>query len=80
MNEPGIKENHAILKHTQTIVMFESKHQKLKQITKVNVTADMPHRDRYVTFDNIAHNTTYHQSLKCTLTEISHGRLITYKL
>ena len=60
MKTMGIKVSHATVKHGQTIGMIERSHQKLKQILKINV---------------LAHNTTYHQTLKCTPTELFHGRV-----
>ena len=71
----GIKIDHANVKHAQTIGMVERSHQKLKQILKINNSADSPPGDRYVNIAVMAHNTTYHQSLKCTPSEVFHGRI-----
>ena len=55
--------------------MIKRSHQKLKQTLKLNVSADRPQRDRYVNIAVMAHNTTYHQTLKCTPTELFHRRV-----
>ena len=75
MKTIGIKVFHARVKHAQTIGMIERSHQKLKQILQINVSADSPQWDRYVNIAVMAHNTTYHQTLKCTPTEIFYGRV-----
>ena len=74
MSESGSKINHATLKHAQTIGMIERNQQKLKQILQVNVAAHKSHWDRYVNLAIMAHNAAYHQSLKCTPTEICNDR------
>ena len=66
--------SHATIKHAQTIGMVERTHAKLKKILKISVNADRPQWDRYVDIGIMAHNTTYHDSLKCSPTEIFHGR------
>ena len=71
----GIIIEHATIKHAQTIGVIERNHQRLKQILKINVAADSPQWDRYVNFAVMAHNTTYHSSLKCTPSEVFHGRV-----
>ena len=75
MKTAEIKIDHATVKHAQTIGMVERSHQKLKQILKINVFADSPQWDRYVNIAVMAHNTTYHQSLKCAPSEVFHGRI-----
>ena len=75
MEKAGIKVSHATIKHAQTIGMIERSHQRLKQILKINVSADRPQWDRYVNLSVMAHNTTYHQTLKCSPTEVFHGRV-----
>ena len=75
MKTAGIKIDHATVKHAQTIGMLERSHQKLKQNLNLNVSADSPQWDRYVNIAVMAHNTTYHQSLKCTPSEVFHGRI-----
>ena len=55
--------------------MVERNHQKLKQFLNINVVAEKPHWDRYVNLAILAHNTTYHQSLKITPTEILRGHI-----
>ena len=67
--------SHATIKHAQTIGMVERTHAKLKKILKISVNADRPQWDRYVDIAIMAHNTTYHDSLKCSPTEIFHGRI-----
>ena len=67
--------SHATIKHAQTIGMVERSHAKLKKILKISVNADRPQWDRYVDIAILAHNTTYHGSLKCSATEIFHGRV-----
>ena len=42
---------------------------------KINVAADSPQWDKYVNLADMAHNTTYHQSLKCTPSEVFHDRV-----
>ena len=71
----GIIIEHATIKHAQTIGVTERNHQRLKQILKINVATDSPQWDRYVNFAVMAHNTTYHSSLKCTASEVFHGRV-----
>ena len=66
--------SHATIKHAQTIGMVERTHAKLKKILKISVNADRPQWDRFVDIAIMAHNTTYHDSLKCSPTEIFHGR------
>ena len=46
-----------------------------KKILKINVIADRPQWDRNVEIAIMAHNTIYHDSLKCSPTEIFHGRV-----
>ena len=70
----GIEISHATVKHAQTIGMVERSHAKLKKILKIHVNVDRPQWDRYVDIAIMAHNTTYHTSLKCSPTEIFHGR------
>ena len=67
--------SHVTIKHAQTIGMVERTHAKLKKILKISVNADRPQWDRYVDIAIMAHNTTYHDSLKCSPTEIFHGRI-----
>ena len=55
--------------------MIERSHQKLKQIFKIIVSADRPQWDRYVNIAYMAHNTTYHQTRKCSPNEVLHGRV-----
>ena len=56
--------------------MIERSHQRLKHILKINVSADRPQWDRYVNLAvMMAHNTTYHKTLKCSPTEVFHGRV-----
>ena len=54
--------------------MVERSHAKLEKILKIHVNVDRPQWDRYVDIAIMAHNTTYHTSLKCSPTEIFHGR------
>ena len=75
MKTIGIKMPYGTVEDAQTIGMIEKSHQKLKQILKINVSADRPQWDRYVNIAVMAHNTAYHQTLKCTPTEICHGRV-----
>ena len=75
MNKAGIKVSHTTIKHAQTIGMIERSHQRLKQILKINVSVDRPQWDRYINLAVMAHNTTYHQTLKCSPTEVFHGRV-----
>ena len=75
VDKTGIKVSHATIKHAQTIRMIEMSHQRLKQILKINVSADCPQWDRYLNLAVIAHNTTYHQTLKCSPTEVFHDRV-----
>ena len=70
----GIEISHATIKHAQTIGMVERSHAKLEKILKIHVNVDRPQWDRFVDIAIMAHNTTYHVSLKCSLTEIFHGR------
>ena len=67
--------SHATIKHAQTIGMVEKTLAKMKKILKISVNAERPHWDRYVDIAIMAHNTTYHDSLKCSPTEIFHGRI-----
>ena len=73
MDKAGNKVSHATIKHAQTIGMIERSHQRLKQILKINVSADRSQWDRYVNFAVMPHNTTYHQTLKCSPTEVFDG-------
>ena len=75
MASAGIKIEHASVKHAQTIGMVERSHQKLKQILKINISADSPQWHKYVNLAVMAHNTTYHQAIRCTPTEVFHGRV-----
>ena len=54
--------------------MQNLKNAKLKKILKIHVNVDRPQWDRYVDIAIMAHNTTYHTYLKCSPTEIFHGR------
>ena len=74
-NTADIHISRATIKHAQTIGMIERTHAKLKNILKISVNADRPQWDRYVDIAIMAHNTTYHDSLKCSPTEIFHGRI-----
>ena len=47
---------------------------KIQKILKINVSADQPQWDQYVIIAVMALNTTYHTSLKCSPTEVFHGR------
>ena len=75
MESAGIKIEHASVKHAQTIGMVERSHQKLKQILKINISADSPQWHKNVNMAVMAHNTTYHQAIRCTPTEVFHGRV-----
>ena len=68
--------SHATIKHAETIGMVERSHAKLKKILKINVNADRPQWDRYVDIAIMAYNTTYHDSLKCSPTEIFRGKVL----
>ena len=70
----GIEISHATIKQAQTIGMVERSHAKLKKIIKIHVNVDRPQWGRYVDIAIMAHNTTYRASLKCSPTEIFHGR------
>ena len=63
--------SHATIKHAQTIGMVERTHANLKKILKISVNADRLQCDRYVDIAIMAHNTTYHDSLKCSPTDFS---------
>ena len=76
MNKAGIKVSHARIKHTQTIGIIERSRQRLKkQISNMSVSADRTQWDRHVNLTVMAHNMTYHQTLKRTPTEIFQGRV-----
>ena len=75
MRTAGIQIEHATVKHAQTIGMVERSHQRQKLILKINVAADSPQWDKCVNLAVMAHNTTYHQALKCTPSEVFHGRV-----
>ena len=70
MEITGIK-----IKHTQTLGMIKRSHVKLKKILEINVNLDKFQGGRYVDLFIMAHNTTYHTSIKCSPTEIFHGRI-----
>ena len=72
--ETGITIKHATIKHAETIGMTERTHQELKTILKINISADQRQWDQDVNIAVMAHNTTYHNSVKCASTEIFHGR------
>ena len=55
--------------------MIERSRQRLKQISKISVSADRTQWDRYVNLAVIAQNMTYHQTLECTPTEMFQGRV-----
>ena len=78
MDKAGIKVSHATIKHAQTIGMIERSHERLKQILKINVSADRPQWDRYVNLAVMAHNMTYQQTLKCSPTNVFHGCGVPY--
>ena len=75
IDKAGIKVSHATIKPVQTIGMIERSLQRLKQILKINVSADCPQWDRYVNLAVMARNSTYFQTLKCSPTEVFHGRV-----
>ena len=75
MDKVGIQVSHATIKHAQTVGMIERSHQRLNKILKINVSADRPQWDRYVNLAVMAHNPTYHQTLKRSSTEVFHGRV-----
>ena len=54
--------------------MVEIGHAKFKKILKVRVNVNRSQWDRYVDTKIMAHNTMYDASLKCSPTEIFHGR------
>ena len=78
MKTAGITIEHATVKHAQAIVMVEYSHQRLMHILKINVSADSLQWDKYVNLAVMAHNTTFHQSLMCTPSEVFHG-MISFK-
>ena len=55
--------------------MIERSHKRLKEILKINVAEHAQRWDQYVKFAVMAHNTTYHTSIRCTPSEIFHGRV-----
>ena len=75
MRTAGIQIEQATVKHAQTIGMVECSHQRLKQILKINVATDSPQWDKYINLAVMAHNTTYHQALRCTPSEVFYGRV-----
>ena len=48
---------------------------KVKKILQINVSADPTQWDRYVDLTVKAHNTTYHQTRKCSPTETFYERV-----
>ena len=73
MEFAGIKIEPATVKHAQTIGMIERSHQKLEQILKINISLDSPQWHKYVNMALMAHNTKYHQAIRCTPTNILRG-------
>ena len=71
----GNKNDHTTLKRAQTIALVQRTYQKLKQIHKINVTADTPQWDRYVNIAVMAQFTTYRQFIKSTPTKIFNGHV-----
>ena len=61
------------LSSTQRLSVWS--HQWLEQVLKINVAADSPQWQNYVNMAVMAHNTTHHQTLRCSPTEIFHGRI-----
>ena len=75
MNESRIHIEDATIKHAHAIGLIERTRQKLKQILKIDVADETPQWNKYVNISVMSHNTTYHQSLKCSPTEVFHGRV-----
>ena len=73
METAGIIIPRATQKHCQTMVTIERSQQKLKQKLKINVASDASHEDRYVNLAVMAHNTSYHKTLKCSPSAKFHG-------
>ena len=76
MMEPAWRKiKHATLKHAQTIRKIERNYQKFKTIIQNIVSSDRPQWEHNVIMAVMAHNKTYHASLKCSPTEISQSRI-----
>ena len=74
MEQAQISIKHTSIKHAQTLGMTEQTHQKLQTILKINISADQPQWDQYGNISVMAHNTTYHDFLKCAAREVFHRR------
>ena len=74
MEQAGISLRDETTKYAQTKDMIKGTRQKLVTILRINISADQPQWDQYVNIAVMAHNTTYHASLKCAPTEFFHGR------
>ena len=65
--------NRGTIKPAKTTGMIKQPRQKLETIPEINIGADQ--WEQYVNTTVMAHNTTYHASLKCTPTGNFHGRI-----
>ena len=76
MEQAGISFKHVTRKIAETISMLEVTDQKLDNFLKINISAHQQQWDHYLNKAVIAHNTTFHASLKGAPTKNFHGRTL----
>ena len=71
----GINLKHATTKHAQTIGLLERSHASIKQALKIETGELRSLRHKYVSIAVLNYNTSYHASIGCEPSRVSHGRI-----
>ena len=71
----GITLKHATTKHAQTIGLLERSHASIKQALKIEKGERRSLWHKYVSFAVLNYNTSYHASIGCEPSRVSHGRI-----
>ena len=70
----GITLKHATTKHAQTIGLLERSHASIKQALKIETGERRSLWHKYVNFAVLNYMTSYHTSIGCEPSRVSHGR------
>ena len=71
----GIRRQHSITKHAQTIGMLKRTHASLKKTLEVGTGERWSMWHKYVNITLLNYNTSYHKSIRCEPSRVFHGRV-----
>ena len=72
----GITLKHATTKHAQTIGMLDRSHASIKHVLKIERGEQRSLWHKYVTIGVLKYITSYHESIGCEPTRVSHERIL----